>query len=117
MTGVQTCALPIFLLSRGLRDIGPSQMRYLRFGRVVDTSRMRTEFGFQPGYTTEEAMQAYLVDSGTEPLVTRASLERKAAKIEKLLPGPVAVRLRAGVDTTIGELEALGALPDPTEEA
>ena len=105
------------LLSRGLRDIGPSQMRYLRFGRVVDTSRMRTEFGFEPGYTTEEAMQAYLVDSGTEPLVTRASLERKAAKIEKLLPGPVAVRLRARVDTTIGELEALGALPDPTEEA
>ncbi|MBB0968562.1 NAD-dependent epimerase/dehydratase family protein [Dietzia aerolata] len=104
------------LLSRGLRDVGLSQMRYLRFGRVVDTARMRDEFGFTPSYTTDEAMQAYLVDSGTEPLITRASLERKVAKIEKLLPGPMADRLRAGVDTTIGELEAIGALPDRMEE-
>ena len=45
-----------------------------------------------------------------------SSLERKVAKIEKLLPGPMADRLRAGVDTTIGELEAIGALPDRMEE-
>lgn len=105
------------LLSRGLRDIGPAQMRYLRFGRVVDTTRMRREFGFEPGYTTEEAMRAYLVDSGTEPLITRASLERRSAQIGTRLPAPVAERFRAGVNSTIHELEAIGALPDRTEEA
>jgi UDP-glucose 4-epimerase len=56
------------------------------------------------------------VDSGAEPLVTRATLERTTAKVAALLPSPVARRLRAGVDTTLDELEALGALPEPLEE-
>lgn len=101
------------LSSQGLRDIGPSQLRYLRFGRAIDTTRMRTEFGFTPRYTTEEALAAYLVDSGTEPLVTRASVERRVARIAALLPRPLATRLRAGVGTTLDELDALGALPEP----
>ena len=100
------------LSSQGLRDIGPSQLRYLRFGRAVDTTRMRTEFGFEPRYTTEEALQAYLVDSGAEPLVTRASLERSAGKVARILPAGLADKLRAGVDTTLDELTAIGALPD-----
>ena len=104
------------LASQGLRDIGPAQLRYLRYGRALDTTRMRTEFGFTPSYTSEEALEAYLVDSGTEPLVTRTSLQRKAARVAALLPAPVARRLRAGVDTTLDELEALGALPDAIEE-
>ncbi|WP_255583669.1 NAD-dependent epimerase/dehydratase family protein [Dietzia sp. ANT_WB102] len=104
------------LSSQGLRDIGPSQLRYLRYGRTMDTTRMRTEFGFTPRYTSEEALHAYLVDSGAEPLITRTSLERKTATLARRLPAPMASRLRAGVDTTIGELEAMGALPDPIEE-
>jgi UDP-glucose 4-epimerase len=104
------------LSSQGLRDIGASQMRFLRYGRAVDTTRMRTEFGFTPRYTTDEALHAYLVDSGAEPLVTRAALERSTARVTAVLPSPVARRLRAGVDTTLDELEALGALPDPLEE-
>ncbi|AWH96459.1 nucleoside-diphosphate sugar epimerase [Dietzia psychralcaliphila] len=113
----QTFKLAVRLLSsQGLRDIGASQLRYLRFGRAVDTTRMRNEFGFTPRYTTEEALHAYLVDSGTEPLITRATLERKTAKIAAMLPAPVADRLRAGVDTTLCELEAIGALPGPNED-
>lgn len=113
----QTFKLAVRLLSsQGLRDIGPSQLRYLRFGRVVDTTRMREEFGFTPQHTTEEALLAYLVDSGTEPLVTRAALERHTAKVAAILPEPVASRLRWSMDKTVAELEALGALPDPTEE-
>ena len=104
------------LASQGLRDIGTQQLRYLRFGRVLDTTRMRTEFGFTPRYTTDDALHAYLVDSGTEPMVTRASVERHVGKLATKLPSPVAKRLRAGVGTTLDELEALGALPDPTEE-
>ncbi|MDV8001545.1 NAD-dependent epimerase/dehydratase family protein [Rhodococcus sp. IEGM 1408] len=104
------------LSSQGFRDIGQAQLRFLRFGRAMDTTRMRTEFGFTPQYTTEEALQSYLVDSGTEPLVTRASLERRMAGFAAMLPGPVARGLRAGIHTTLDELESLGALPDPIEE-
>ena len=103
------------LSSQGLRDIGTSQLRYLRYGRTMDTTRMRTEFGFTPRFSTEEALHAYLVDSGAEPLVTREAVERKVAKVASLLPGPVATRLRAGVDTTLDELEAIGALSEPLE--
>ena len=104
------------LSSQGMRDIGPAQLRYLRFGRAVDTTRMRTEFGFTPRYTTEEALHAYLVDSGTEPLVTRSAVQRQLSRFTGLLPAPVATRLHAGVDTTLGELESLGGLPEPVEE-
>lgn len=105
------------LSSEGLRDIGASQLQFLRFGRVVDTTRMRSEFGFTPRYTTEEALHAYLVDSGTEPLVTRKTLERTTARVAKLLPEPLADLLRDSMDRTVAELEARSAVMDRTEEA
>lgn len=105
------------LSSEGLRDIGPSQLQYLRFGRAVDTTRMRTEFGFVPRYTTEEALHAYLVDSGTEPLLTRASIERTTARIAAMLPSRLGRRLNESMEWTVAELEARGATVERTEEA
>lgn len=105
------------LSSEGLRDIGSSQLQYLRFGRVVDTTRMRTEFGFTPQYNTEEALHAYLVDSGTEPLVTRKTLERTTARVAKLLPAPLAEILQESMDRTVAELEARSAMAERAEEA
>ena len=105
------------LSSEGLRDIGSSQLQYLRFGRVVDTTRMRTEFGFTPQYNTEEALHAYLVDSGTEPLVTRKTLERTTARVAKLLPAPLAEILQESRDRTVAELEARSAMAERAEEA
>ncbi|MFL0577880.1 NAD-dependent epimerase/dehydratase family protein [Dietzia sp. 179-F 9C3 NHS] len=105
------------LSSEGLRDIGSSQLQYLRFGRVVDTTRMRTEFGFTPQYNTEEALHAYLVDSGTEPLVTRKTLERTTARVAKLLPAPLAEMLKESMDRTVAELEARSGMAERAEEA
>ena len=42
-----------------LGDFSPEQMGFLTFGRGVDTSRMRTEFGFAPDYTTEAAFEDF----------------------------------------------------------
>ena len=39
----------------GLSDFSPEQVSFLTFGRGVDTTRMREEFGFHPTYTTAEA--------------------------------------------------------------
>jgi UDP-glucose 4-epimerase len=70
---------------RGTRlvDFSADQMRLLNFGRVVDTTRLREDFGYTPRWTTREAFDDYVAGRGLRPLVdgTRwASLvERMAA--------------------------------------
>jgi UDP-glucose 4-epimerase len=39
----------------GLLDISREQLQFLEFGRVVDTTRLRTEFGYTPRYDTVQA--------------------------------------------------------------
>ncbi len=39
-------------------------MKFLNFGRVVDTTRLKTEFGFTPRWTTRQAFDDYLASSG-----------------------------------------------------
>ena len=43
----------------GFVDYSPEQMRFLNFGRVVDTTVLREEFGYTPRYTTEAALADY----------------------------------------------------------
>jgi len=92
----------------GFVDYSPEQMRFLNFGRVVDTTVLRTEFGYTPRYTTEAALIDYartvppvvsprLVGAVTSRL--RGAVERvgEAADAvgERLRPAPPAPGLRA----------------------
>jgi UDP-glucose 4-epimerase len=92
----------------GFVDYSPEQMRFLNFGRVVDTTVLRTEFGYTPRYTTEAALIDYartvapvvsprLVDAVTSRL--RSAVERLGdtadAVGERLRPAPPAPGLRA----------------------
>jgi len=43
-----------------LVDYSPEQIKLLSFGRVVDTTRLRTEFGFTPRWTTAQAFDDYV---------------------------------------------------------
>ena len=43
----------------GFVDYSPEQMRFLNFGRVVDTTVLRTEFSYLPRYTTVAALEDY----------------------------------------------------------
>jgi UDP-glucose 4-epimerase len=43
-----------------LVDYSPEQIRFLSFGRVLDTTRLRTEFGFVPRWTTVGALDDYV---------------------------------------------------------
>lgn len=43
------------LRSARLADLSPELLAFLTFGRGVDTTRMRTELGFEPQYSTAEA--------------------------------------------------------------
>jgi UDP-glucose 4-epimerase len=55
-----------------LADFSPDQITFLTYGRVVDTTRMRAEFGFEPEYTTAAAFDDFRSTLGTGA-VTAAS--------------------------------------------
>lgn len=62
------------LVARALRcarivDLSPEQLRFLDFGRVVDTRRLRVEFGLTPRWTTEQAFDDYVRGRGLRPVV------------------------------------------------
>lgn len=44
-------------------------LRYLRHGRAVDTTRMRTELGFRPNHTTMQAIEAVAFGAAPRELV------------------------------------------------
>jgi UDP-glucose 4-epimerase len=44
----------------GVVEFSAEQASFLNFGRVVDTSRLRTEFGYTPRLSTEQALASYL---------------------------------------------------------
>lgn len=44
----------------GLADFSPEQVRFLTYGRGVDASRMRREFGFFPEYTTVQTFDQFV---------------------------------------------------------
>ena len=78
----------------GFVDYSPEQMRFLNFGRVVDTSVLRTEFGYTPRYTTETALNDY---ARTVPPV-----------ISPRLVGSVTGRVRGVLETVGSAATAVG---------
>jgi UDP-glucose 4-epimerase len=48
----------------GVADFSTEQMRFLSYGRVVDTSRMKDVLGFMPRYSTREAFDDFVVRQG-----------------------------------------------------
>jgi UDP-glucose 4-epimerase len=96
----------------GYVDYSPEQMRFLNFGRVVDTTVLRTEFGYTPGYTTAEALADYArtvapvvppglvgdVAARAQGVVTRAGSVASAVGSTvhgRLRPAPASPGLRA----------------------
>jgi UDP-glucose 4-epimerase len=79
------------IVMRGLRvgRFSPEQVKLLVAGRVVDTTRLRTEAGFIPHYTTSAAFDDFaytLVPAIDRDTVRRAEV-RVAARL-KLTPEP-----------------------------
>ncbi|WP_432951160.1 NAD-dependent epimerase/dehydratase family protein [Kribbella sp. CA-253562] len=57
-----------------LADFSPDQITFLTYGRAVDTTRMRTEFGFAPRYTTAEAFDDFRAALGPGAVTTASRL-------------------------------------------
>ncbi len=45
-------------------DFSPEQVAFLTFGRGLDTTRMRTMFGFEPSFTTAQAFDDFAASAG-----------------------------------------------------
>ena len=87
----------------GFVDYSPEQMRFLNFGRVVDTTVLRTEFGCTPRYTTEAALADY---ARTVPPVVSPRLVES-----------VTARARSLVDSAADAMTAVGERIHPTPPA
>lgn len=72
---------PISKFVRGAKlvDFGAEQLRYLNFGRVVDTTKLRNEFGYTPRWTTREAFDDYV----------RGRLPHRITDPERLVAAPL----------------------------
>lgn len=57
-----------------LADFSPDQITYLTYGRAVDTTRMRADFGFEPEFTTAEAFEDFRNSIGTGALTNASRL-------------------------------------------
>ncbi|MFG1621352.1 NAD-dependent epimerase/dehydratase family protein [Kribbella sp. NPDC049227] len=57
-----------------LADFSPDQITFLTYGRAVDTTRMRAEFGFEPKYTTAAAFDDFRDALGPGAVARAASL-------------------------------------------
>ena len=52
-----------------LVDYSPEQIKLLNFGRVLDTTRLRAEFGFTPRWTTAQAFDDYVHGRALRPTI------------------------------------------------
>jgi UDP-glucose 4-epimerase len=59
----------------GLVDFSPEQLRFLQFGRGVDTTRLRKDFGYSPRFTTVSAFDDFVTGSGLQPIIDPDRIE------------------------------------------
>ncbi len=74
--GKPSVAMPGFAVSRlgatmrqaRLSDFSPEQLGFLTYGRGVDTTRMRSELGFEPRFSTAAAFADFCLALGARPM-------------------------------------------------
>lgn len=64
-----------------LVDFSPDQLQLLNYGRVVDTTRLKEEFGYTPRWSTREAFDDYVNGRALRPVIDRRSLASLAHSI------------------------------------
>jgi UDP-glucose 4-epimerase len=65
-------------------EVNRDQLAYFTFGRVMDTTRMRSELGFEPKWTTLEAFDDFVRGRGLTPIIDPnwvSSVERRVLAV------------------------------------
>ncbi|WP_122816215.1 NAD-dependent epimerase/dehydratase family protein [Nocardioides pantholopis] len=73
------------LRSARVADFSPEQLGFLTYGRGVDTTRMRTQLGFEPALTTPEAFADF--GAGLPPVGGADLVDRLLGAAERELAG------------------------------
>jgi UDP-glucose 4-epimerase len=79
----------------GLAGLDSALVRFLTYGRGVDATRMRTELGFEPAYTTEEAF-ADFVSRARGGLFDHGRIEAVERVLRRILTGEPDLDVAAG---------------------
>ena len=59
----------------GLADFSPEQIKFLTYGRGLDTTRLRDKFGFVPSYTTRDAFVEFVHERGLDSALPKHRAE------------------------------------------
>jgi UDP-glucose 4-epimerase len=85
--------LASLLKSARMADFSPEQLGFLTFGRGIDTTRMRTQLGFEPERTTAEAFADFSTSIGHPPRPAERAVDGIApSPTEPVAPTPGAGR-------------------------
>ena len=68
----------------GALDLSAEHASYLHFGRAVDTTRLRTKFGYLPRYSTEQALSSFLDAHPPLPRAAAAALRAVQTLAERV---------------------------------
>ncbi len=63
-------------------DIGPDLIRLLTYGRALDTTRMRADLGFEPGFSTRDAFLDFVTSRQIRPLVPTDTVDSVLTKVQ-----------------------------------
>jgi UDP-glucose 4-epimerase len=73
--------LAALLKSARMADFSPEQLGFLTFGRGIDTTRMRSELGFEPDYTTAQTFADFAAAIGRPPGTVERAVDGLAATL------------------------------------
>lgn len=73
------------LRQAGVADFTGDQIEQLTYGRVLDTTRMAEQFGFDPGYTTAQALADHARATGITPLIPPEAVRGAEARLAGLV--------------------------------
>jgi UDP-glucose 4-epimerase len=66
----------------GVIEFSAEESRYLNFGRAVDTTRLRAQFGYSPRYTSAEAIDSLLAERRRGPRIGLAAVRAGSRLLE-----------------------------------
>jgi UDP-glucose 4-epimerase len=83
-------AVDSFRRATSYTELDREQLKYLSYGRVMDTARMRNDLGYNPKWTTAEAFDDYVRGRGLTPIVDPKwvrSMESRAVALAQRVGG------------------------------
>lgn len=83
LPGLASSTVGAWLRRANLASFSPEQVQFLTYGRGVDTTRMRSELGFSPKYSTAEAFDEFVQARCRDGVLDRERVQR----VERVFAG------------------------------